>query len=194
MFAKSGTAYTPFWDCNSCAPNSTITLGNIASGSSDPALEGGFGGGYRATVTGNPYQRAGDVFFNSSAFGLPVIGSQVFDNPTNAVRGSLIGPGAWGVNFGFTKSFHVSERVGLSFRGVLDNAFNHPLRLIPGDSSTVADLGSFDVGVNPKTLKLLPLDPASIVPNTDFGRFLFSSPQESIAAQRQVRLSLRLTF
>jgi hypothetical protein len=122
------------------------------------------------------------------------MGTQVFDNPTNAVRGSLIGPGAWGVNLGFTKSFQITERMRLNFRCVLDNAFNHPLRLIPGDSSTVADLGSFDVGVNPKTLKLLPLDPGSIIPNTDFGRFQFSSPQESIAAQRQVRLTLRLTF
>jgi hypothetical protein len=191
MFAKTGTAYTPFWDCNGCSP---ITLGNIASGSSDPALEGGFGGGYRATVNGNPYRRTGDALWDSSAFGLPVIGSQVFDNPTNAKRGSLLGPGAWGVNFGFTKSFHVTERIGLNFRAVLDNAFNHPLRPIVGDSSTVADLGSFDVGVNPKTLKLLPLDPGTINPNPDFGRFIFSNSQEGIAAQRLVRLSLRLTF
>lgn len=191
MFAKTGTAYTPFWDCNGCSP---ITLGNIASDNSDAAIEGGFGGGYRATVAGDPYHRTGDAFWDRSAFGFPVIGSQVFDNPTNAKRGSLVGPGAWGVNLGITKNFHLTERIGLNFRAQLDNAFNHPLRLIPGDSSSVADLGSFDVGVNPKTLKLLPLDPASINPNTDFGRFLFSSPQEAIAAQRQIRLSMRLTF
>ena len=191
MFAKTGTAYTPFWDCNGCGP---ITLGNIASGSSDPALEGGFGGGYRAVVAGDPYKKTGDAFWDSAAFGLPVIGSQVFDNSTNAKRGFLVGPGAWGVNFGITKNFHLTERVVLNLRGVLDNAFNHPLRPIPGDSSTVADLGSFDIGVNPKTLKLLPLDPGTINPNPDFGRFLFSNTQEGIAAQRLVRLSLRLLF
>ena len=191
MFAKTGTAYTVFWDCNGCGP---ITLGNIASGSSDPALEGGFGGGYRAVKVGDPYKRTGDAFFDSSAFGLPVIGSQVFDNPTNVRRGSLVGPGAYGVNIGITKNFHITERVVLNLRGVFDNAFNHPLRPIPGDSSTVADLGSFDIAVNPKTLKLLPIDPASINPNPDFGRFLFSNSQEGIAAQRQVRLTLRLTF
>ena len=191
MFAKTGTAYTPFWDCNGCGP---ITLGNIASGSSDPALEGGFGGGYRAVVAGDPYKKTGDALWDSAAFGLPVIGSQVFDNSTNAKRGLLVGPGAWGVNFGITKNFHLTERVVLNLRGVLDNAFNHPLRPIPGDSSTVADLGSFDIGVNPKTLKLLPLDPGTINPNPDFGRFLFSNTQEGIAAQRLVRLSLRLLF
>jgi carboxypeptidase family protein/TonB-dependent receptor-like protein len=191
MFAKTGTGYTPWWECNGCG---TVTLGNIASGSSDPTIEGGFGGGYRATVSGDPYRRTGDATWDRSAFGFPVIGAQVFDNPSNAPRGFLRGPGAWGVNFGFTKNFHLTERIALSFRGVLDNAFNHPLRLIPGDSSTVADLGSFDVGVNPKTLKLLPLDPASINPNPDFGRFLFSNSQEGLAAQRLVRLSLRLTF
>jgi len=48
--------------------------------------------------------------------------------------------------------------------------------------------------VNPKTLKLLPIDPGSINPNPDFGRFQFSSAQEAVAAQRVIRLSLRLTF
>jgi hypothetical protein len=191
MFAKTGTAYTPFWDCNGCGP---ITLGNIASGSADPTAEGGFGGGYRAVKAGDPYRRTGDAFFDRSAFGLPIIGSQVFDSPSNYRRGSLIGPGAYGVNLGITKNFHITERVVLNFRGVFDNAFNHPLRLIPGDSSTVADLGSFDIGVDPKTLKLLPIDKGSISPNPDFGRFLFSNSQEGIAAQRLVRLSLRLTF
>jgi hypothetical protein len=76
----------------------------------------------------------------------------------------------------------------------LDNAFNHPLRPQVGDSSTLANLGSFDIGVNPKTLRLNPLDPASIIPNPDFGRFIFSNSQEGIAAQRLVRLSMRLTF
>jgi hypothetical protein len=191
LFAKTGTAYTPFWTCNGCG---TISLGNIASGSSDPILEGGFGGGYRATVKGDPYRRTGDAIWDSAAYGLPVIGSQVFDNPTNAVRGSLLGPGAWGLNFGITKTFHVTERVRLNFRAVLDNAFNHPLRPQVGDSSTLANLGSFDIGVNPKTLRLNPLDPATIIPNPDFGRFIFSNSQEGIAAQRLVRLSMRLTF
>src|SRR5204863_435153 len=85
MFAKSGTAYTPFWDCNGCGGDPSLTLGNIGSGSAD-------------------------------------------------------------------------------------------------------------LSVNPKTLKLNPIDPSTIIPNTDFGRFLFSNSQEAIAAQRQIRLSLRLTF
>src|SRR5205085_11101843 len=141
-------------------------------------LEGGFGGGYRATVAGNPDRTTGDAMWDRSAFGLPVIGSQVFDNPSNAKRGSLLGPGAWGINFGITKTFRLSERVGLNFRAVFDNAFNHPLRPIVGDSSTVGNLGSFDISVNPKTLRLNPIDPGSINPNPDFGRFIFSNPQE----------------
>src|SRR5260370_20783449 len=100
VLAKTGTAYTPFWDCNGCSP---ITLGNIASDNSDAAIEGGFGGGYRATVAGDPYHRTGDAFWDRSAFGFPVIGSQVFDNPTNAKRGPLLGPGASGLKLGRTK-------------------------------------------------------------------------------------------
>src|SRR5205085_8999541 len=162
MFAKSGTAYTPFWDCNGCGGDPSLTLGNIGSASADPALEGGFGGGYRAVVVGDPYKKTGDALWDRSAFGLPVIGALVFDNPTNAKRGFLMGPGAWGVNLGVTKSFRLTERARLSFRAVFDNAFNHPLRSLPGDSSTVGDLGSFDISVNPKTLKLNPIDPSTI--------------------------------
>src|SRR5438874_5953208 len=135
--AKSGTAYTPFWDCNGCGGDPSLTLGNIGSGSADPALEGGFGGSYRSTVVGDPYKKTGDALWDRSAFGLPIIGSQVFDNPTNAKRGFLMGPGAWGVNLGVTKSFRLTERARLSFRAVFDNAFNHPLRSLPGASSTV---------------------------------------------------------
>ncbi len=118
----------------------------------------------------------------------------MYDNPANAKRGALYGPGAYGVNLGITKNFHITERVRLNVRAVFDNLFNHPLRPIPGDSSTVGDLGSFDISVNPKTLKVNPIDPSTIIPNPDFGRFLFSSPQEAIAAQRQIRLSARITW
>jgi hypothetical protein len=194
MFAKTGTSYTPTWDCNGCGGDPSLTLGNIGSAAADPALEGGFGGGYRATIVGDPYKKTGDALWDRSAFGLPVVGAQVYDNASNAKRGALYGPGAYGVNLGVSKNFHVTERIRLNIRAVFDNLLNHPLRPIPGDSSTVGDLGSFDISVNPKTLKINPIDPSTIIPNTDFGRFLFSSPQEAIAAQRQIRLSARITW
>lgn len=192
MFAKSGTSYTPFWDCPNC---NTITLGNIASGAADALLEGDFGGTYRATVTGNPNRKVGTSFWDPSAFGLPVVGAQVFDNPTNASRGFLIGPGAYGVNLGLTKTFAVTERVRANFRAVMDNALNHPMlpALASNGNIPVGHLGSFDPIVDPKTLKAK-IDPTSINPDPSFGMFQFSNPQEGIAAQRQVRLSLRITW
>lgn len=193
MFAKSATHFTPTWTCLSCGNNNvSINLGNVASGSVDANGGGDFGGTYRATVVGDPNKKTGDSSWDASAFGFPVGGANIFSNSTNAARGFLAGPGSWGVNLGFTKKFKITERAAVHFRATLDNAFNHPLRTTIGDNS-VADLGSFELRVNPNTLKL-EIDPSSITRNPDFGRFLFSNSQEGIAAQREIRLSARFVF
>jgi hypothetical protein len=41
---------------------------------------------------------------------------------------------------------------------------------------------------------LLPLDPADVTPNPDFGRLISSFTQEGIDNRRTVRLRLRITF
>jgi hypothetical protein len=191
MFAKSGYGFSPYWSCNNCGP---ATLGNIFSTSIDPV--GGFSSGnsFRPIVTGDPQVRSGDRFFNPDAFGLPPTGADLFDNPNVAKRNLLKAPGTWGTNLGINKSFSIGERVRLRLGAEFNNIFNHPFRPPnDGDNSVVANLGAFDIRVNPATFKV-EIDPASIDPNPDFGRFFDSFNQESIDNRRTIRITLRLTF
>ncbi|HEY6122869.1 MAG TPA: hypothetical protein VIV66_23140, partial [Pyrinomonadaceae bacterium] len=56
MFAKTGTAFTPFWICDDCGP---VALGNIGVGSVDAV--GDFNGpSYRPVVIGNANHKSGD--------------------------------------------------------------------------------------------------------------------------------------
>ncbi len=200
MFAKSGTGFTPFWICDDCGP---VEPGNIGISSID-AL-GDFnapGPTFRPVVLSNNFnQRNGDQIWNSAAFGLPSLGADLFTQAGVAKRNMLWGPGTWGVNLGVHKVFHVSERVNVQFGADIDNVFNHPL-LSPdsnagGGGGTFALLGDFNVQVDQKTGKLLPIDPADpaqVIPNPDFGRLINTFSQEGIDNRRTVRLRLRITF
>jgi len=185
MFAKSGYGFTPYWFCGNCDP---AFPGNIASGSIDAV--GGFGGtSFRPIVTGDPQVRSGDRFFNPDAFAAPPLGADVFDNQNVAKRNLLRGPGAWGANLGLDKSFQLGERFRLRFGAQFNNVFNHPLR--PPSDIQVANLGTFNLAVNPAT-RQVEID--SLDRNPDFGRFFDSFSQENIDNRRTIRLTLRLEF
>ncbi|HEX6184036.1 MAG TPA: carboxypeptidase regulatory-like domain-containing protein [Pyrinomonadaceae bacterium] len=188
MFAKSGTGFTPFWTCNNCGP---VTLGNIASTSIDAI--GGFNqsNAYRAVIVSgaNLYSNTGDRFFNPDAFGTPPTGADVLDNPSVARRNVLTGPGTWGTNLGLRKFFRFNETTRLEIGADLNNAFNHPLRS-PLDIN-FANLGSFDVGVNPANRQPII---TNVARNVDFGRIRTSFNQEGIDNRRLIRLKLRFTF
>ena len=188
MFAKSGTSFTPFWTCNNCGP---VTLGNIASTSIDAI--GGFNqsNAYRATIVSgtNLYVNSGDQFFNPAAFGLPPTGADVLDNPSVARRNVLTGPGTWGTNLGLRKFFRFTETTRLEIGADLNNAFNHPLRS-PLDIN-FANLGNFDVGVNPANLQPII---TNFSRNIDFGRIRTSFNQEGIDNRRLIRVRARFTF
>src|SRR5438045_2756800 len=64
MFAKSGTGFTPFYDCGDCDP---VWPGNI--GSSFPDATAGFNDGtFRPRLIGDPTSGvSGDVIFNAGA-------------------------------------------------------------------------------------------------------------------------------
>ena len=67
MFAKTGTAFTPFWICNNCGP---VTLGNIGVGSVDAV--GDFNGpSFRPVIIGDVNHRSGDQIWDPAAFDLP---------------------------------------------------------------------------------------------------------------------------
>ena len=185
MFAKSGTGFTPFWNCNNCDP---IFPGNIASGFVDAV--GDFSGpSFRPLLIGDPYAGVGgDRFFNPAAFDLPTMGADVFDNPQVAKRNSLIGPGTWGVNLGLRKFFRFSETTKLEVGVDFNNVFNHPL-LSPLDTS-FANLGDFDIGLNSSGQPVV----VNVNQNPDFGRSNISWTQEGIDNRRSVRAKLRLTF
>ena len=187
MFAKSGTGFTPFWNCLNCGP---VAPGNIASGFVDAV--GDFSGpSFRPLVIGNPYAGvSGDQFFNPAAFAVPPTGADVFDNPGIAKRNSLVGPGTWGVNLGLRKYFRITENAKLEIGADFNNVFNHPL-LSPLDTA-FGYLGDFNVSLNAAGQPVI--TPDNIFPNPDFGRNNFSFTQEGIDNRRSIRIKLRLTF
>jgi hypothetical protein len=127
MFAKSGTRYTPYWDCNDCDP---IEPGNIGSTSIDAVGDFGFPDFRPTTASHNFYTHqsgSNAVIWNATAFGLPSIGSDLFSNPAAANRSFLLGPSVWGVNLGIHKNFKVTERFSANLGVDVDNLFNHPL-------------------------------------------------------------------
>lgn len=189
-FIKSGTGFTPFWYCDNCGP---VFPGNIASSFIDAI--GDFNGtSFRPLVTGDPNKRSGDQYFDPNAFTVPTVGADALDNPQVVKRNSLIGPGTWGLNLGVHKKFHFTERVIADLGAQFNNVFNHPL-FSPdqnGQDGNFMNLGDFNIAVDQKTGKLLPI--TDITPNPDFGRLITTYSQEGIDSRRTVRLTLRITF
>lgn len=188
MFAKSGTGFTPFWVCNNCGDMGFFGPGNVGSGFID-AIGDFSSNTYRPLVTGDPYAGlSGDQFFNPGAFGLPPLGSDLFDNPAVAKRNLLTGPGTWGVNLGVHKYFRFNETTRLEVGADFNNVFNHPL-FSPLDTF-FANVGDFNVNID-GTGKLFIQD---VNINPDFGRNNISTSQEGIDNRRSIRFRLRLTF
>lgn len=185
-FAKSGTGFTPFWQCDDCG---NIGPGNVGSDFIDALGDFNQSNSYRPLVIGDPYANlAGDQFFNPDAFALPPLGSDLFSNPAVAKRNFLKGPGTWGLNLGIHKYFNFSETTRLEVGADFNNVFNHPL-FSPLDTS-FALLGNFSIGVDPNGQLAI----VDVSPNPDFGRNNISYSQEGIDNRRSVRLRLRFTF
>jgi hypothetical protein len=197
MFAKTGTGFTPFWICDDCFP---ITPGNVGVTSVDAYGDFNAEPSFRGVVVGNPNRRSGSQIWDPSAFTVPSIGSDAFDNPNVAKRNLLMGPGTWGVNLGVHKDFHFGESVIATFGVDVDNLFNHPLWSPDSDygggGGPFALLGDFNLTVDPTqgppTPKLLPI--TDITPNPDFGRLINTFTQEGVDSRRTMRLRLRVTF
>jgi hypothetical protein len=194
MFAKSGAGFTPYWVCDDCGP---ISPGNVGVGSVDAV--GDFNNtSFRPTITGNYNHRTGDQIWDPTAFGLPLLGADMFSNPTVARRNQLTGPGAWGVNLGVHKDFHIGERFTATLGADVDNLFNHflfqPDSDYGGGGGPFAMLGDFLLRVDPNTLQLAPISPDDVTPNPDFGRLVQTFSQEGVSDRRKIRLRLRITF
>jgi len=200
MFAKSGTGFTPFWTCDDCTNSDAPVLpGNIGVTSLDAVGDFNAEPSYRPLVLDNNFNhKNGDQIWNPDSFAPPTVGADVFSNPQVAKRNLLWGPGTWGVNLGLHKDFHLNDRIGIQLGADVDNVFNHPLFSPNSDAGggggEFAWLGSFTVRVDPATLKVLPIAPADITRNDNFGRLISSFSQEGIDNRRTVRLRLRITF
>jgi carboxypeptidase family protein len=208
MFAKSGTAFTPYWQCENCGSNNNLRAagpGNIAVDSVSALGDFDDFIGYRPLVVGNYKQHVGDALFNADAFLPPTMGADVFTNPGVARKNFLWGPGAWGVNFGVHKNFKLGERVTASLGADFDNLFNHPIKMPNLDfaDSSFSNLGGFNIQVDPNTRRPMLAhtdlnDPTSpLVPfdrNADFGRAFSTFSQEGVDSRRTTRLRLRITF
>jgi len=196
MFAKSGTAFTPYWQCENCGNNGRfVGPGNIAA-TSVSAL-GDFDDfiGYRPIVIGDYKQHVGDQVFNPDAFLPPTMGADVFTNPGVARKNFLWGPGAWGANFGLHKDFKLGERVTASLGADFNNIFNHPIRMPNLDfaDSSFSNLGGFNILIDPATLRPM-LNPNAMDRNPDFARLFSTFSQEGVDSRRTTRLRLRITF
>lgn len=206
MFAKSGTAFTPYWSCENCGNgNRMVGPGNIASESVSALGDFGDFIGYRPIVVGNYKQHVGDQVYNPDAFLPPTMGADVFTNPGVAKKNFLWGPGAWGANFGLHKDFKLGERVTAQLGADFNNIFNHPIRMPNLDfaDSSFANLGGFNIQIDPNTLRPIlardPSDPtgktlAAFDRNSDFGRLFSTFSQEGVDSRRTTRLRLRITF
>jgi hypothetical protein len=194
MFAKSGTAFTPYWTCDNCGNGARMVgPGNIASESIDALGDFNDFIGYRPLVVGNYKQHVGDQVFNPDAFAPPPMGADVFANSAVARKNLLWGPGGWGVNFGLHKDFKFGERVTATLGADFDNIFNHPIRMPNQDfgDGSFSYLGGFDVQIDPATLMPAIED---VNPNSDFARAFSTFPQEGVDSRRTIRLRLRVTF
>lgn len=196
MFAKSGTAFTPYWQCENCGSNNNLRAagpGNIAVDSVSALGDFDDFIGYRPIVIGDYKQRVGDQYFNADAFLPPTMGADVFTNPGVARKNFLWGPGAWGANFGLHKDFKLGERVTASLGADFNNIFNHPIRMPNLDfaDSSFSNLGGFLIQVDPNTRRPML---ASLDRNPDFGRAFSTFSQEGVDSRRTTRLRLRITF
>src|SRR5882724_10058647 len=206
MFAKSGTAFTPYWTCDNCGNSARIVgPGNIASESIDALGDFNDFIGYRPAIVGNYKQHVGDQVFDPNAFAPPPMGADVFTNPSIARKNLLWGPGGWGVNFGLHKDFKFGERLVANFGADFDNIFNHPIRMPNQDfgDGSFSYLGGFLIKIDPGTLQPALQtgadcgdDPGVLCLNTnsDFARLFSTFPQEGVDSRRTIRLRLRITF
>ena len=194
MFAKSGTAFTPYWTCDNCGNSARMVgPGNIASESIDALGDFNDFIGYRPLIVGDYKKHVADQVFDPSAFAPPTMGADVFTNPAVARKNLLWGPGGWGINFGLHKDFRFGERVTATFGADVDNIFNHPIRMPNQDfgDNSFSYLGGFDVAVDQTTLMPVVED---FNPNPDFARLFSTFPQEGVDSRRTIRLRLRVAF
>jgi hypothetical protein len=203
--------FTPFLDCTDCDP---VVPGNVATGAIDAV--GNFNAtSIRPLIISNPRKNVPKGYqWNPAAFALPSIGADLFSQPNVAKRNSIVGPGAYGVNLGAHKNFHITDRFTVMIGADIDNLFNHAMRSPdanyaysgPEGGPSYAGLGSFNLYVDqtplppgsPTQPAILPLNtnytPNAGAPFGNFGQNYQTFENEGISGNRVIRLRGRITF
>jgi hypothetical protein len=120
-------------------------------------------------------QYPGGKAFNPAAFAPPPTGEQG-DFGRNVLRGF----GAWQADVAFQRQFHITEKLGLRFRGEFFNLFNHP-NFGPPDNTVTDPL----FGQSTQTLA------SSLGSGGANGGF---NPLYQIGGPRSIQLALKLQF
>ena len=120
-------------------------------------------------------QYPGGKAFNEAAFTPPPTGQQ-----GNFGRNVLRGFGAWQADVAFQRQFHLTEKLGLRFRGEFFNIFNHP-NFGPPNNSLTSPL----FGVSTQMLA------SSLGSGGANGGF---NPLYQIGGPRSIQLALKLQF
>jgi outer membrane receptor protein involved in Fe transport len=140
--ARTGTPFTVF-DCfealNTCPRYAPLTSGPISlTGNSNPPSAGD-PNVFNYLVLPPRLDFLSDLQ-GISDFGLCTTPGQAAPNdcpfPANmTARNAFRGPNHWNWDMGIYKTFKLTERVGLQFRGELFNALNHPNLFVIGSSA-----------------------------------------------------------
>jgi len=119
-------------------------------------------------------QYPGGKAFNPVAFTPPPTGQQ-----GNFGRNVLRGFGAWQADFALQRQFHITERLGLIFRGEFFNIFNHP---------------NFGSPINTLTSPLFGQSTQMLASSLAGGFNAGFSPLYQIGGPRSIQLALKLQF
>jgi len=88
-------------------------------------------------------------WFNTAVFARNAIGTF-----GSARRGQLRGPGQWGLDYSLFKSFDVTERLRLQFRGEFFNVFNHANLGSPVTTVNNTNFGTINGAGGPRIIQL----------------------------------------
>jgi hypothetical protein len=136
----NGWSISPIIKIRSGLPFS-VTNGNV-----DANLDGSTND--RAQLVGDPHlaHPTAAQWFNTAAFAQNKVVTGVATDG-NSARNLLYGPGYNTVDLAISRTFRLTERVNLTFRGDASNAFNHVNLGQPGNSVPAAGATSATFGV-----------------------------------------------
>jgi hypothetical protein len=106
---------------------------------------------YRPNVAGDPNSGPKTIaaYFNVAAFARPPANSF-----GNAGRNIIRGPGFKNVDFALSRTFRLSEKLGVQFRGEFFNALKHPNFGFPNATADTTSFGKVTTALDPRQVQI----------------------------------------